>query len=116
EIRDRFMYQNVDWIKQNNISSKLIVSAHNFHVSKENSRSMGFHINQKYQDDYVNFGFAFYEGNYTAKIDKKIGTYTSQTAPVGSVEYNLNSLNIPYFILDLKSIKKDNSELGRWIL
>ncbi|WHF51027.1 erythromycin esterase family protein [Chryseobacterium gotjawalense] len=114
--RDKFMAENVDWIKQNYNPSKVIVSAHNFHVSKENSLSMGYHINQKYQNNYVNFGFAFFEGNYTASIDRKIGTFTSQTAPIGSVEYNLNSLNLPYFILDLKAIKKDNNELGNWVL
>ena len=110
------MAENVDWIKQNYVPSKVILSAHNYHVSKGNSRSMGYHVNQKYHKDYVNFGFAFYEGNYTASIGKKIGTFPSQTAPTGSLEYNLNSLNIPYFILDLKSIKEDNNELGKWIL
>lgn len=110
------MAENVDWIKQNYNPSKVIISAHNFHVSKENRSSMGYNINEKYQNDYINFGFAFYEGNYTASIDEKIGTFTSQTAPIGSLEYNLNSLNIPYFILDLKSIKKDNNELGKWLL
>lgn len=115
-MRDKFMAENIDWIKQNYNPSKVIVSAHNFHVSKENPLSMGYHLNQKYHNDYVNFGFAFYEGNYTASIDKKIGTFTSQTAPIGSLEYNLNSLNIPYFILDLKSIKNDNNELGKWLM
>jgi erythromycin esterase len=114
--RDKFMAENIDWIKQNYNPSKVIVSAHNFHVSKENYLSMGFHINKKYQNDYVNFGFTFYEGNYTASINKKVGTFTSKTAPQGSLEYNLNSLNIPYFVLDLKSIKADNNELGKWIL
>ncbi|WP_345989363.1 erythromycin esterase family protein [Chryseobacterium sp. Chry.R1] len=114
--RDKFMAENIDWIKQNYTPSRVIVSAHNFHVSKENSSSMGFHVNKKYQSDYVNFGFAFFEGNYTASVNKKIGTFTSQTAPQGSLEYNLNSLNIPYFVLDLKSIKADKNELGEWIL
>lgn len=115
-VRDKFMAENVNWIKQNYNLSKVIVSAHNSHISKENSKLMGHHIDQKYKSDYVNFGFAFYEGNYTALIDGKLGTYISQTAPVGSLEYNLNSLNIPYFILDLKSVKKDNNELGKWML
>lgn len=114
--RDKFMAENVDWIKQNYNPSKVIISAHNFHVSKENRSSMGYHINEKYQNDYINFGFAFYEGNYTASVDGKIGTFTSQTAPIRSLESNLNSLDIPYFILDLKSIKKDNNELGKWLL
>lgn len=114
--RDKFMAENIDWIKQNYTPSKVIVSAHNFHISKENYLSMGFHLNKKNQGDYVNFGFAFYEGNYTASINKKVGTFASQTAPQGSLEYNLNSLNISYFVLDLKSVKADNNELGEWIL
>jgi erythromycin esterase len=69
-----------------------------------------------YDKDFVNFGFAFYEGTYSASIDGKIGTYNSQKAGPGTLEYKLNSLDIPIFIVDLKAIKKDGNKLGHWIL
>ncbi|WP_228390723.1 TraB/GumN family protein, partial [Chryseobacterium contaminans] len=51
-----------------------------------------------------------------ASIDGKLGTYNSEKAGPGTLEYKLNSLNIPVFILDLKAIKKDGNKLGNWIL
>lgn len=113
--RDDFMAQNVKWIADHYPNSKVIVSAHNYHVSKLDTKRMGFWVKKDFED-YINFGFAFYEGNYSASIDRKIGTYNSQIAYPGTLEYKLNSLKIPIFILDLKSIKRENNKLGKWIL
>lgn len=115
-IRDQFMAENVNWMMKNNLNPKLIVSAHNYHISKLNSERMGYYINEKYKNDYVNFGFAFYKGSYTGSINRQIKSMVAQTAPLGSLESNLNSLDIPVFILDLKSIKKENNPLAKWIL
>lgn len=114
--RDRFMAENVKWMKENYQNSKVIVSAHNYHVAKLKSDRMGYWINDMYGNDFVNFGFAFYEGTYSASIDRKLGTYNAEKARPGSLEYKLNTLDIPLFILDLKAIKKDNNKLGQWIL
>ncbi|ASK32313.1 hypothetical protein CEY12_20470 [Chryseobacterium sp. T16E-39] len=113
--RDDFMAQNVKWMADHYPDSKVIVSAHNYHVSKLGTDRMGFWIKKDFAD-YINFGFAFYEGSYSASIDRKIGTYNSQIAYPGTLEYKLNSLKIPIFILDLKSIKRENNKLGKWIL
>lgn len=115
-IRDQFMADNIIWMMKNNLNPKLIVSAHNYHISKLNSERMGYYIYEKFKNDYVNFGFAFYKGTYTGSTDRKIKSLVAQTAPPGSLEYYLNSLNIPIFIVDLKSIKKENSLLAKWLL
>jgi len=114
--RDKFMAENVKWLKENYLNSKVIASAHNYHIAKLNSDRMGYWINEMYGQDFVNFGFAFYEGTYSASIDGKLGTYNSEKAGPGTLEHKLNSLNTPIFILDLKAIKKDNNKLGNWIL
>ncbi|MDW9380385.1 erythromycin esterase family protein [Chryseobacterium sp. JV558] len=114
--RDKFMSENIKWLKENYLNSKVIVSAHNYHIAKLNSDRMGYWINEMYGQDFVNFGFAFYEGTYSASIDGKLGTYNSEKAGSKTLENKLNSLNIPIFILDLKAIKKDNNKLGNWIL
>ncbi|SHL91584.1 erythromycin esterase [Chryseobacterium contaminans] len=114
--RDKFMAENIKWLKENYLDSKVIVSAHNYHIAKLNSDRMGYWLNEMYDKDFVNFGFAFYEGTYSASIDGKLGTYNSEKAGPGTLEYKLNSLNIPVFILDLKAIKKDGNKLGNWIL
>lgn len=109
--RDKFMAENIKWIYENYENPKIIVSAHNFHISKWNKIMMGNHLNEEFGENYVNFGFAFYNGSYTGSIQKKIQTLIAQTAYEGTLEYYLNSLNIPIFILDLKSIKKENNKL-----
>lgn len=114
--RDKFMAENVKWLKENHLNAKVIVSAHNYHIAKLKSDRMGYWLNEMYDKDFVNFGFAFYEGTYSASIDGKLGTYNSQKAGSGTLEYKLNSLNIPIFILDLKAIRKDGNKLGNWIL
>jgi erythromycin esterase len=114
--RDKFMAENVKWLKENYLNSKVMVSAHNYHIAKLNSDRMGYWINEMYGQDFVNFGFAFYEGTYSASIDGKLGTYNSEKAGPKTLEYKLNSLNIPIFILDLKAIRKNGSKLGHWIL
>lgn len=110
------MSKNIKWLKENYLNSKVIVSAHNYHIAKLNSDRMGYWINEMYGQDFVNFGFAFYEGTYSASIDRKLGTYNSEKADPETLEYKLNSLNIPIFILDLKPIMKDDNKLGNWIL
>lgn len=114
--RDQFMAENINWIMENNKNPKLILSAHNYHISKLNSERMGYYVNEEFKNDYVNFGFAFYEGTYSASVDRKIGTFEAETAPPESLEYYLNYLNKPIFIIDLKSIKKENNPLAKWIL
>lgn len=114
--RDKFMAENVKWLKENYLNSKAMVSAHNYHIAKLNSDRMGYWINEMYGQYFVNFGFAFYEGTYSASIDGKLGTYNSEKAGPKTLEYKLNSLNIPIFILDLKAIRKNGSKLGHWIL
>lgn len=114
--RDKFMAENVKWLKDNYLNSKVIVSAHNYHIAKLKSDRMGYWINEMYDKDFVNFGFAFYEGTYSASIDGRLGTYNSEKAGPRTLEYKLNSLDIPIFILDLKAIKKDGNKLGHWIL
>lgn len=114
--RDKFMAENIKWLTNKNPNSKLIVSAHNYHIAKLNPERMGYWINQDSVNNYINFGFAFYEGSYSASINRKIGTYNSEMAFPGTLEYKLNSLNIPIFILDLKSIKNENNKLGKWII
>ena len=108
--RDKFMAENFLWIKEHNPNSKFIISAHNGHISNSKNK-MGKFLKDKLQNDYITFGFAFFDGEYTARgtKDKILGTQTAQKPYLGTYEYWLNSLNIPYFILDLKEMKKDKN-------
>lgn len=114
--RDLYMAENIKWLHSQNPDSKIIISAHNGHINNHHLK-MGSYLNRDFKDDYLTFGFAFYSGSYTAfnPSSGDVGTFPAQTAYEGTLENILNSLDIPIFILDLKSLKKENNEMARWI-
>lgn len=97
------------WIAENYPNSKIVVSAHDGHINNRKNEMSSF-LKEGLKNDYTTFGFAFYEGTYTALTNtlKKESLRTpqiAQTAIPGTVEYLLNSLDIPILILDLKRFK-----------
>ena len=112
--RDKCMADNFLWIKEHNPNSKFVIWAHNGHIMKTN-QMQGYHLAQKLGDDYVTFGFTFYEGNYTAAGSKGLTSYDAQRGYPGTLEYLLEQLNEPIFILDLKRIKSDKHKDTEWL-
>lgn len=104
--RDRYMAENFLWIKETNPASKSVIWAHNGHIQKT-SQTMGEYLSKKLGEDYVNIGFTFYDGSYTAYGDQGLTSYTAEQAYPGTLEYALNQLDEPIFILDLKKMKAD---------
>ncbi|MCL2727038.1 MAG: erythromycin esterase family protein [Bacteroidales bacterium] len=113
--RDKFMAENIMWIAEQNPDSKLVLWAHNCHIL-EMDNAMGYHLAQKFGDDYTSFGFTFYEGSYLASGSRGGGAYEGITAYPGTLEYFLNQLNEPIFILDLKKLKSDNHKDTQWLM
>lgn len=112
--RDRYMADNIMWIKENNPDSKLILWAHNMHIQKA-GRMMGDYLAQKLKDNYVTFGFTFYEGSFMGTGNKGLTVYEASKAHPGTLEYLLSQLDEPVFILDLKRIKSDNKKEIEWL-
>ena len=113
--RDKCMAENFMWIKEHNPDSRFVIWAHNMHIMKT-SNMMGFHLAQKLGDDYTTFGFTFFNGRFTAVGSSGLASFEAAKAYAGTLEYFLNQLNEPIFILDLKKIKTDNSKDTKWIL
>jgi erythromycin esterase len=114
--RDRCFAENIGWIKAQNPDKKMIVWAHNAHVKKSIPTSGGYYLAEKFGKEYVSFGFAFYGGTYTTRGEEGENvTKRAHDAPQGSYEYLLNLIDEPYFILDLKQLKKDNRKETEWI-
>ena len=112
--RDKCMADNFLWIKNQNPTSKLIIWAHNGHIQKTN-KAMGDYLSQKLGNDYTNFGFTFFNGSFTAAGSKGLTSYDAVQAYPGTLEYLLEQLNEPIFILDLKKIKADNNKDMQWL-
>jgi len=112
--RDKCMADNFLWIKNYNPKSKLVIWAHNGHIMKTN-QMMGSHLAQKLGNDYTTFGFAFFDGSYTATGGKGLTSYDAIQAYPGTLEYLLEQLKEPIFILDLKKIKSENPKGLEWL-
>jgi erythromycin esterase len=115
--REIFMAENFDWIKTQNPDSKIVVWGHNMHVMRtghdQTLLPMGGYLSNTYKDEYLNIGFAFYEGTYTALSRGVIGTHPAEKAYDGTYEYIFNQFDEPIFLLDLKKIKDDQSAQAR---
>ncbi|MFI5458651.1 MAG: erythromycin esterase family protein [Isosphaerales bacterium] len=116
--RDRCMADNVDWIlAQASPGSKIVLWAHNGHVSKTGmgSTSMGSHLAKRHGKDYVVLGFAAYKGRYTAiGQGTGLGTHEAPPAQSGSIEYYTHASGLPRMIIDLRRASKDNSS-SAWL-
>jgi len=112
--RDKCMADNFLWIKDHNPNSKFVIWAHNVHIMKTN-QMMGAHLAEKLGSDYITFGFAFFNGSYTATGSKGLTSYDAIQAYPGTLEYLLEQLKEPIFILDLKKIKADNHKDTEWL-
>ncbi|GEN77651.1 erythromycin esterase family protein [Chryseobacterium hagamense] len=115
--RNRYMAENIAWLKNKYPESAFVLWAHNEHLKKTGAETGRFLI-EKFKDDYTSCGTFFYEGSHSVigLDDKKITPAFVKKNTPDSLEELLNSFNIPIFILDLKSIKKENNELTKVLL
>ncbi|RKE52297.1 erythromycin esterase family protein [Sphingobacterium detergens] len=113
--RDECMADNFMWIKEQNPQSKFVIWAHNAHIMETN-QMQGDRLAQKLKDDYVTFGFSFYDGSYTAVGKKGLTSYDAVKAYPGTLEYLLEQVQEPMFILDLKKAKSDKHKDIEWLL
>jgi len=113
--RDENMAKNINWIyEQKKGNSPLLIWAHNSHIARS-SNGFGEILTEQYGDDYVNVGFSFGEGNYSAVLgpNEPVASYPSPPPKEGSVEYVFQSVGIPIFALNLDELK--NNPNGSWL-
>lgn len=114
-VRDQCMADNVEWILKQNPGDKIVVWAHNAHVSRGTiwgSTWMGSFLETKFPGQMVVFGFTTGRGVYTAMGGVgKAGLnsdHALQAPPEGSVESFLASASMPRMMLDVRPAKKDD--------
>lgn len=112
--RDECMAKNIQWILDNNPNAKIVLWAHNGHISKQEG-SMGSFLSEKYGDNYYNIGFLSNSGMYTAF---KEGKLSSQNRLIegkpGSIEYSFHKAKIPYFFYDFIQANNEEPE-NKWL-
>lgn len=106
--RDLCMAENMLWIKRRNPESRIVAWAHNVHIANRPDK-MGAFLRDSLADEYVNFGFAFYEGSYTCNGRRGLESAKAVTPYPGTLECMLELLDEPIFILDIKRMRQDKS-------
>lgn len=113
--RDDCMASNLLWINDHNPLSRIVIWAHNGHIQKTGN-AMGHFLKESLGTDYVSVGFTFYDGTYSAiRRDNDPFIHRAQCAYPGTLEYLLEQLDEPVFILNLKKIQSDDSPIMAWI-
>ena len=116
-IRDSCMSANIKWLKALSGNNKMILWAHNFHVSKYSNQSkwnnvvtMGYRLSKMFGDKYYNIGFDFYDGNLQAVWGKKgLRVLYAKPAIKHSLAAYFHSTGIPLFYIDLRKASKSDT-------
>jgi len=115
--RDESMADNVDWIVKHNPGAKIVLWAHNGHVSNtgfSGTGSMGSYLRKMYGKQMVNFGFAFNQGSFRAvELGKSLHDFTVPPAPEGSLDHAMAATGIPLFAVDLRNVP-DRVPAAKW--
>lgn len=118
-IRDESMADNVAWILKHNPGAKIVLWAHNAHVSRGKmwgTQWMGSYLEKKFPCEMVVVGFATGVGAYTA-IKQGAGLRQDNVLaqpPMDSIESYLESAGVPRLILDIRSAKPGDPGSG-WL-
>lgn len=113
--RDRCMANNLLWLRGQYPDSRIVLWAHNGHISKADDR-LGRWLQDRLGADYVNFGFTFYRGRCSITVpDSEELQHDVQTAPPGTLEHLLHQLGEPIFILDLRQMREEQALALEWI-
>lgn len=114
KIRDKYMADNVIWIYEHEKKKRIILLAHNGHISKspigDDIKKMGNYLKENYKEEYYVLGMSFYTGSFSAGNAK-----TSQLEVFAMPEHNepqtsefiFSQCNVPNFILDFRIANKD---------
>ena len=110
--RDESMAENVKWIADHSGGAKLILWAHNGHVTHgpmPGYTPMGAYLRKMFGSEYRDFGFAFNKGSFRAvEIGRGMREWTVAPAMDGSLDHALSAVQMPVFALDLRPVPHDH--------
>lgn len=109
EWRDYYMAANFYDLVQNNPGAKVVIWAHNAHISKNGEglvnggiKPFGSYLKDAYGDQYFPVGFAFNKGSFQAiESGKGLREFTTKPAKRKSLDWYLASAKKGNFIIEL---------------
>ncbi|MBZ5618737.1 MAG: erythromycin esterase family protein [Acidobacteriia bacterium] len=112
--RDQSMAANIDWIAQQNPGARIVLWAHDYHISRT-AGAMGSYLGAAYGNDYLSVGQIFHAGIYNAFNNGILGPNVATTSFPGTVEYVLHFTGMPMFILDVRHASRGDAG-SSWLL
>jgi erythromycin esterase len=111
--RDEYMAKNTSWLHDYFDGGKIVLWAHNFHVSDYEQASTGYFLSKAYPSDYAKIGFLFSKGTFTARKHTnegvgELGTQSLEDDP------KPGSLNDVMFRANADVLTVSVSDLGRY--
>lgn len=118
---DYYKAKNINWILDHENkyhgNDKIMLWAHNTHISNENNlyTAMGNNLKKINGDNYYSIGFDFYQGDFVAMTSPiyaiigggKLSKIHIDSTPKGSFAYEMMKTDIPISFLDFKEAKED---------
>jgi erythromycin esterase len=113
------MAENAAWLlEQAGPAAKIALWAHNGHVGVEpygqSTRSMGSYLRERYGEQLLVAGFAFYQGQITASYGGRLAWQLVPPPPSGSVESDLHAAGLPRMVIDLRVAPPGSAAAG-WL-
>ena len=120
--RDEYMAQNTSWLREYFEGAKIVLWAHNFHVSDYRSAgSMGYHLKADFQDSYETIGFLFSKGTFMAftQIGNEYHGLNLQSLEddpkPGSINDVLSQASDPVFTVKLSDLQNHDEWRQAWL-
>ncbi|QJB30034.1 erythromycin esterase family protein [Chitinophaga oryzae] len=114
-IRDKAMAENIEWLAKRYPGQKIVLWAHNGHVSRHPAL-MGGHLDKTFKKQMVVIGFGTAKGSYTAIKKGEIKRDNVLAPPVPrSFEGYAQASGIGNFILDIRK-RQLQEEPASWLL
>lgn len=115
--RDECMAENVEWILQRNRGARIVLWAHNLHVSRS-LPWMGAYLAERWGDDYLPVAFATGHGEYFAKEmrdgEGELGVHPLAEPEPGSIESFFDAVGEERLIVDLRRAAPESPASG-WL-
>ncbi len=115
-VRDRAMARMVGWILGQSPNARIVLWAHNSHVSRQPG-SMGRFLEEAFPGEMVVLGFATGKGSYRAvarSAARGLTNHGLEPPPADSFESQFQASGLPRFILDLRKAVPGSPDSG-WL-
>jgi len=119
--RDQSMADNIKWIMDHNPGARIVLWAHNGHVSTGGQDSfdpMGAALRRMFGNQMVVFGFAFNQGSFQAiempfTSKSVLRNFNIDSSPEGSLDAMLASAGLQIAAIDLRTLPKEGT-VANW--